>query len=774
MAAGALIAVPATTVRAAGTGWAIEQTPDHLSRFGLFTGVSCLSSILCTAVGEYPTSSAAFSTLAESWNGVRWKREVSPNPANVSNELDGVSCTSATTCIAVGFSQEVIHFSPDLNSGIRSGGPEATPAREAPSSTPPNNGLSGSSLAESWNGTSWAIQTTPNPTGALTTQFNGVSCNAGADSTGCMAVGSTTTKAGVTSTLAESWNGSNWVMETTPNPTGAVTSLLNGVSCVSVTRCVAVGSSTDASGTTTELAELWDGTNWTVLPSTSASVGDALFAVSCSGPTSCTAVGSSTNVTTTTTLAQYWDGSTWTIETTPNPTRGVYSELYGVSCMDSSTTCTAVGDSVNTSGTGVTLAESLTTAGWSTVPTPTNAGSNSSYLASISCTEPTACTAVGDRSDTWLGESWSGGKWTASSPPVLSSTNNDLTGVSCLNPSDCEAVGNYQTSSESLSTLVEYWNGAQWVIQRTPDAINSQFLAISCPGASSCTAVGSRSQRIASDTAPLAESWDGTLWTTEATADPTGAVESQLNGVSCLTSSCIAVGSTTSGSGTTTTLAESWNGANWVIEATPVLSGVVDGQFASVSCSGPKACVAVGSQQSASGVKSALAEVWDGATWTVQSLPQPGRAGTYISELAGISCAAARTCEAVGSFDSTTAQTTVTLAEVWNGTTWTIQSTPNQGGDTVDELNGVSCASTVACTATAVFTGTGGYPEVAAESWANGSWTRQKPPIPPGTKTESYLNGLSCSAPDVCTAVGDYFLSDPNRSISLAEAEPGG
>jgi hypothetical protein len=70
-------------------------------------------------------------------------------------------------------------------------------------------------LAEVWNGTSWAIQATPNPTGVKGTFLSGVSCKSAA---ACTAVGDYENSAGSYAPLAEAWNGTSWAIETTPNP----------------------------------------------------------------------------------------------------------------------------------------------------------------------------------------------------------------------------------------------------------------------------------------------------------------------------------------------------------------------------------------------------------------------------------------------------------------------------------------------------------------------------------------------------------------------------
>ena len=97
---------------------------------GVLAGVSCVSPAWCTAVGGYGTSNPSTSPpLAEHWNGSTWALQPIPNPPGTNGSLlQGISCTSAGGCTAVGFT--------------------LAGADQAP-------------LAERWTGTAWAIQPTP-------------------------------------------------------------------------------------------------------------------------------------------------------------------------------------------------------------------------------------------------------------------------------------------------------------------------------------------------------------------------------------------------------------------------------------------------------------------------------------------------------------------------------------------------------------------------------------------------------------------------------------
>jgi PKD repeat protein len=351
-------------------------------------GVSCMSPQMCVSVGAYWSMSVhTFVTLAEQWNGVAWSVMATPNPPgategvfpNTYAELLGVSCSSATACTAVGYYKN-------------GAGVEET-------------------LAERWDGSQWTIQPTPNPSGALTSTLKGVSCSS---ATACTAVGYYKNGAGVEGTLAESWDGSAWTIQPTPEPSGASGSRLKGVSCDSSTECVAVGHYKNASGSEVTLAERWDGSQWSV-QSTPNPGGEqpssALSGVSCTSSSACTAVGVHEyrlgGCCVWTTLAERWDGSEWTIQPTPEPL-SVYdgtsygSNLVGVSCT-SSDACTAVGsyDSREPAAPGSQpLGERWDGTTWSllsmaVLPEPADWW-HESWLYAVSCVEAAACAAVGE------------------------------------------------------------------------------------------------------------------------------------------------------------------------------------------------------------------------------------------------------------------------------------------------------------------------------------------------------------------------------------------
>ncbi len=98
--------------------------------------------------------------------------------------------------------------------------------------------------------------------------------------------------------------------------------------------------------------------------------------------------------------------------------------------------------------------------------------------------------------------------------------------MSCASATSCTAVGEHWSWSGDHSTLVEAWNGTAWFIQPTPeipDASESYFTSVSCVSATDCVAVGYYKSTTKKKYFTLAEVWDGTAWSEQATPNPKGA-----------------------------------------------------------------------------------------------------------------------------------------------------------------------------------------------------------------------------------------------------------
>ena len=236
----------ALTERWNGHTWTQLSNPEQRLSFAELLGVSCVSRAFCAAVGSHYLSGSEFNQpLIEMWNGKAWSVVPSPRRGNAWSALFGVSCVSRTSCTAVG----------DSYVGSLTG-PEHT-------------------LIERWNGKSWSIVPSPNPSPNDHQGLRAVSCVSAAS---CVAVGGWADGA-----LIESWNGKVWSIVPTSRAGNAG---LSGVSCVSPTSCQAVGSHLS-----TTLIETLRGHKWSVaLSPDPARDGDSLTGVSCTPALSCKAV----------------------------------------------------------------------------------------------------------------------------------------------------------------------------------------------------------------------------------------------------------------------------------------------------------------------------------------------------------------------------------------------------------------------------------------------------------------------------------------------------
>jgi hypothetical protein len=87
--------------------WSLQTVPSPTDSNLL--AVSCASETACVAVGNTGVRATAEGVrgkpAAEAWNGITWSTQQTPTSSiDVDTSLNGVSCTSPTTCIAVGSS----------------------------------------------------------------------------------------------------------------------------------------------------------------------------------------------------------------------------------------------------------------------------------------------------------------------------------------------------------------------------------------------------------------------------------------------------------------------------------------------------------------------------------------------------------------------------------------------------------------------------------------------------------------------------------------------
>jgi hypothetical protein len=256
-----------------GTAWEVQSVPAPKgAQAAALRALSCTSSSMCIAVGEYLNSESKRTALSVTWNGLKWKTLATSPPAGATaSVLSGISCPSATSCEAVGtytnttghqvllvqvWAKKWSNVPMAPPSGAENSSLEAV---ACPSTTSclavgwsQSSGGGDTPLGERWNGSAWLEQSPGNPSSATSTVLQGVAC---ANTTNCTAVGSYATATIASSTLAEHWNGTGWERQGTPNPAGVIDSELRAIACPAIGVCDAVGSSQSSEGVTAALIE---------------------------------------------------------------------------------------------------------------------------------------------------------------------------------------------------------------------------------------------------------------------------------------------------------------------------------------------------------------------------------------------------------------------------------------------------------------------------------------------------------------------------------------
>jgi hypothetical protein len=345
---------------------------------------------------------------------------------------------------------------------------------------------------------------------------------------------------------------------------------------------------------------------------------------------------------------------------------------------------------------------------WSVESSPNPSGNKASELESVSCPSAGSCTAVGFtvppskhqlHDQLALIEQLSQGEWSiVPGATVTGAVDTPLYGVSCPVTNFCVAVGTvqYGAPDPSFGALAESWNGTSWTLNALPlpvDATGPSLAAVSCPAQGSCVAVGGFVNSVTGQYRPLAERLDGSTWSVVPAPDPRGSAgNSEFTGIDCTApTTCDVVGISAYNDTEQNVIAFGLNGSHWT-DQDPVNPGPDPGDTdGAVSCSSAGSCTSVGSVAVIG--QYALVEYWNGSAWVRQANPASRESETALY---GVSCVGGSSCLAVGSSQPSNRFPPQAMAEVWNGTSWTLTRPVDAKGVTT-QLQAVACTSPTAC-----------------------------------------------------------------------------
>ncbi len=338
-------------------------------------------------------------------------------------------------------------------------------------------------------------------------------------------------------------------------------------------------------------------------------------------------------------------------------------------------------------------AASLTCGTWNVVASP-NEDPSDNVLRGVATVSASNVWAVGDSLDAsganplfhTLIEHWNGTSWKVVASPNVGSFENHLNGVAVVSASNVWTVGNYLNGNNTSQTLIEHWNGTSWSVVASPNVgLGDNFLnAVTVVSASDIWAVGSF---ITDHEQTLIEHWNGSKWSVVSSPN-VGSESNHLKGVAAASASNIwAVGSHGG-----RTLIEHWNGTQWNIIASPSPGSESNELTGVARVPGSNQVWTVGLFLKSSGGTQTLVEHWNGTNWSVVTSPNVGSRG---SQLAGIAAISASNIWAVGYYIKSSGLNIVdqTLIEQWNGTSWNVVASPNVGSFEENHLNAIAASS---------------------------------------------------------------------------------
>lgn len=207
---------------------------------------------------------------------------------------------------------------------------------------------------------------------------------------------------------------------------------------------------------------------------------------------------------------------------------------------------------------------------------------------------------------------------------------------------------------------------------------NNYLVATSAVGPNDVWAVGNTfNPTVGVFDRALVEHWDGTSWTIVPASNPTS-FNVDLTGVVAVATNdvwVVGVYGTDANNSTLVAYAQHWNGTTW--NAGYIFTPSSFSFLFAITATSSTDVWAVGAYVGASAVLTMI-EHWNGTAWSLIGSPSPS---SFDNELFGVSAWSSTDIWAVGEQTSASGQPFQSLAEHWNGTAWSLITTPNTTGD---------------------------------------------------------------------------------------------
>src|SRR5215216_490195 len=256
-----------------------------------------------------------------------------------------------------------------------------------------------------------------------------------------------------------------------------------------------------------------------------------------------------------------------------------------------------------------------------------------------------------------------------------------------------------------------------------------------------------------------AEHWDGSSWSQVPVPD-VGTGENMLNGVDASTSNNVWAVGYSGLSGRYSTLIERWNGTQWRVVTSPNADTNGDNVLTSVDALSGTNAWAVGSSRTDTFRKS-LIQRWNGTSWTIVSSPNPGTIG---NSLLGVEAAAPNDIWAVGWKNSGDGLQSLLLH--YNGSAWTEGAGVPRVGTGDNALTGISVISNDDVWATGYYVDGTQYKTLTLH-YNGTTWSHV--PSSNGADGTNILMGIDASSPTDAWAVGFEYRAALDHYVASTQ-----
>lgn len=310
------------------------------------------------------------------------------------------------------------------------------------------------------------------------------------------------------------------------------------------------------------------------------------------------------------------------------------------------------------------------------VPTPNgHHGTLNNALQAVAASSPSDIWAVGQTTI-----HFDGTQWTAYAAPMINGDNTSyLDGVVDISPTDAWAAGIVGIGTAAPDQVIEHWNGTAWSVVAGPTFSSGDQPAIYGMAAVSATDIWAVGSLLVDNESleALFEHWDGTQWTAY-----TGPLYGFFRGVSADASNDVwAVGY--SGN---ETFSEHFDGTSWTLVRTPNVGNGAN-SLGGVMALAPDNVWAVGFSTASTKPPpgeyevptKTLIEHYDGTGWSVVTSPNVGPNSQYQSNrLLGVTAVSSTDIWAFGSYFAASGnENQMTLLLHWDGTSWSLAPCPS-------------------------------------------------------------------------------------------------